>query len=323
MLTSTMSRVAGVVLAGFLQIAPLVMRMVDSAPAMGSSPVAVVLKWVVGAMALGGALHTVSAATATLLSAKSVSGTVGTRLSYQIKISDGRSRLPNSWTIQSTGYNWNAGTITNGMPPGLSIDLATAIIGGIPTQSGTFPTTITGWENTGQRGGHLTFTVTFTFTGGSVAPSISTQPVGSTVHPGDTLTLGVVAAGTGPLTYQWFKDGALLTKATNATYSASPATSKDSGSYTVVVTGPGGSVTSSAAVVAVRTLGMGGMSRDATGFSMLLQTVKGRSYVVEAVSSLDAPWVAVGTVDATADSATFKDPAVTGATRFWRYRPRN
>ena len=66
------------------------------------------------------------------------------------------------------------------------------------------------------------------------------------------LSLSVVADGQGPLTYQWRKDGAVLTAATSATYTVATVVAATAGSYTVSVAGPQGSVTSAAAVVTVQ-----------------------------------------------------------------------
>ncbi len=56
--------------------------------------------------------------------------------------------------------------------------------------------------------------------------------------------LGVEAAGTEPLNFQWRKDGVPLPEATEATLYFPAVTPADAGRYDVVITGPGGSVTS-------------------------------------------------------------------------------
>lgn len=83
-------------------------------------------------------------------------------------------------------------------------------------------------------------------------PSITQQPINQTVNEGGTLTLSVVA--TNATGYQWKKDGSDIPSATEATYSKSGALPADAGSYTCVVTGAGGSVTSSPATVTVNAL---------------------------------------------------------------------
>lgn len=87
----------------------------------------------------------------------------------------------------------------------------------------------------------------------NTAVTITQQPADTEVNPGSSFTLSVTATGTAPITYQWKKDGTSIAGATSATYTVASATSTHAGSYTVVVTNPAGSVTSSVATVMVRT----------------------------------------------------------------------
>ncbi|MFQ5806295.1 MAG: immunoglobulin domain-containing protein [Phycisphaerae bacterium] len=82
------------------------------------------------------------------------------------------------------------------------------------------------------------------------ALAIATQPVGELLCEGEGYTFTVVAAGTG-LSYQWRKDGEDILDATSDSYSISPATIDDSGSYNVVVTNNCGSITSDPAPLTV------------------------------------------------------------------------
>ena len=82
---------------------------------------------------------------------------------------------------------------------------------------------------------------------------ITTQPAGCALNPGGSMTLSVVATGTGPLTYQWRKNGANIAGATNATYALTNAKSASAGVYDVVVGNMVGSVTSLGATVSVNT----------------------------------------------------------------------
>lgn len=71
-------------------------------------------------------------------------------------------------------------------------------------------------------------------------PSIATAPVTANVVNGGSATFTVVAGGTGPFTYQWFKNGTLIPTATNATYTINPVSGTDVANYTVAITGPTG-----------------------------------------------------------------------------------
>lgn len=69
---------------------------------------------------------------------------------------------------------------------------------------------------------------------------------------GDSAGFSITAAGTAPLSYQWQRDGAPISGATEARYTTPPLKLTDSGGkYQVVVTGPGGSISSSVAVLTV------------------------------------------------------------------------
>lgn len=78
-------------------------------------------------------------------------------------------------------------------------------------------------------------------------PSFTTQPVGGTITVGDTLSVTVKVHGSGPLSYQWRKNGVAIPGATDATYSYTTTSTGDSGDYDVVVTNRYGSLTSDVA----------------------------------------------------------------------------
>jgi hypothetical protein len=80
--------------------------------------------------------------------------------------------------------------------------------------------------------------------------------VGITAQPGNTnlpintaLTLTAQVSGTAPLTYQWLKNLAPISNATNNTFAIGAIVPTDAGDYRLAVSGPGGATTS--AVVAV------------------------------------------------------------------------
>ena len=80
---------------------------------------------------------------------------------------------------------------------------------------------------------------------------IFVQPAGSTICSGNLASFNVIATGTGPLTYQWRKNGANIGGATFATYTIIGATPTNSGTYDVVITNSCGSITSNGAVLTV------------------------------------------------------------------------
>jgi hypothetical protein len=65
---------------------------------------------------------------------------------------------------------------------------------------------------------------------------ITQQPVSQSVCSGTNVTLSVTATGAN-LTYQWFNGASAITGATNSTYAITNATTANTGTYSVVVTG--------------------------------------------------------------------------------------
>jgi hypothetical protein len=84
-----------------------------------------------------------------------------------------------------------------------------------------------------------------------IDPWILTQPASSTNPLSGTVSFSVTAIGTSPLTYLWSQNGLVIPTATNSTYTIGTIRDSDSGSYTVLVSSAGGSVTSAPATLTV------------------------------------------------------------------------
>ena len=82
-------------------------------------------------------------------------------------------------------------------------------------------------------------------------PVITSQPTNQTVVATSNVTFRVAAGGFGPLNYQWYFNGSAISGATATSYTLTSAIATNAGNYTVVVINPGGSVTSSVAVLTV------------------------------------------------------------------------
>ncbi|MCX8518313.1 MAG: immunoglobulin domain-containing protein [Rhodoferax sp.] len=81
----------------------------------------------------------------------------------------------------------------------------------------------------------------------ATAPGITSQPVGQSVVAGKTATFSVLATGSAPLAYQWKKNGADISGATNSTYTTPATSDADIGAvltYSVVVSNSTGTATS-------------------------------------------------------------------------------
>lgn len=94
-------------------------------------------------------------------------------------------------------------------------------------------------------------TVTLTIKPVVAGPVIVVQPVSSAVSFGQQIVLSVQAAGTAPLGYQWQKAGVNITGAVAAQLILKSVSLNDAGEYRVLVSNPGGTTTSSVAIVAV------------------------------------------------------------------------
>jgi len=91
--------------------------------------------------------------------------------------------------------------------------------------------------------------------GTASAPTITTQPANQTVNAGQTATFSVVASGTAPFAYQWYRGASLLSGATSASYTTAATTTADNGaSFYVLVSNSQGSVNSSSASLTVTTV---------------------------------------------------------------------
>jgi beta-galactosidase len=86
------------------------------------------------------------------------------------------------------------------------------------------------------------------------APTITTQPASVTTSVGNNATFTVAATGTAPLTYQWLENGAAIGGANAASYTTPTLAATDNGEqYSVTVSNPAGTVTSTIATLTVNT----------------------------------------------------------------------
>ena len=141
----------------------------------------------------------------------------------------------------ATGYQWKKDG--EDIPSATSATYTKQSV--VPSDAGSYTCVVSGEAGTSVTSDAATVTV-------NALPVITQQPSGQTVNEGGSINLEVTA--TGATGYQWKKDGSDIPSATNATYSKSGALPADAGSYTCVVTGAGGAVTSNTAVVTVNAL---------------------------------------------------------------------
>ncbi|MCC6414443.1 MAG: immunoglobulin domain-containing protein, partial [Opitutaceae bacterium] len=83
----------------------------------------------------------------------------------------------------------------------------------------------------------------------ATAPVITSAPGSRTVAVGQSTAFTVSHTGSGPFTYQWYRDGVAIDGATGATYTLTSPQAGDAGVYAVTVTNALGTVTSLAATL--------------------------------------------------------------------------
>ena len=84
-----------------------------------------------------------------------------------------------------------------------------------------------------------------------VPPSITGQPQSLAVSPGHTANFSINATGTSPLSYQWYGNGVAIMGATSSSLAIAEVDQAKLGSYHVVLSNPGGSITSDPAGLAL------------------------------------------------------------------------
>ena len=235
-------RLSALTLSALLQFSPLVRLALADAGAV-LSPVVAVLRWLAGAAAVGGAFHTVSAATGLTL-------TQGTNTITGIKGTNGLTLTGSRTLIQSADYGAAVSFQFANLPQGLK-GSQQGVITGTPTRTGTFTASVTGYEKP-NLGGH-SFGTTFPVSITDQAPFITVPPADQTVDAGASVTFGVTATGTN-LRYRWLKNDIELPQAvaTNDTYTIAMAKATDAGAYKVRLSNSASTVISTPVTLTVR-----------------------------------------------------------------------
>ena len=174
----------------------------------------------------------------------------------------------------------------------------------------------------------------------AVAPTVTTQPASQTVAAGGTAVFSVAATGSAPLAYQWAHGGSAIAGATSPTLTLTDVRAASAGSYAVVVSNGGGSVTSDTATLTVTgssdplaayalsgfatvgtpTTGGGQLAETDAGYrkvttplelaNAVLSANKGTGVkVIEIMNDLDLGWNEVGTDVQNLSSTPFRSHA--------------
>ncbi len=187
-------------------------------------------------------------------------------------------------------------------------------ISGATSTSYTTPTTVLGDSGaiftvkvTNTYGNVTSSAATLTVTA-PVAPTITTQPLGQTVTLGSAATFSSVAAGTAPLSYQWFKNGTSVSGATSASYTTPATVAGDNGAaFTVQVTNAAGNITSNPATLTVNLPPT--ISTQPTNQTVILGATVTFSVAATGTGALTYQWSKNGAQLSGATSASYTTPA--------------
>ena len=155
-------------------------------------------------------------------------------------------------------------------------------------------------------------------------PVITNNPVSFTNVAGGNATFTVLAGGSAPLAYQWyFNTNTTLSDATNTSFPLTGIRASQTGSYLVIITNAGGSVTSTPASLVVTNPLPTTLTTPANNggvFQFTFIPVVGLTNSVQTNSVLsDGDWAVLTNVPppATASPITVSDP-LGGSNRFYR-----
>ncbi len=109
-------------------------------------------------------------------------------------------------------------------------------------------------------------------------PTITQQPLSVTLNKGAATMLKVVVSSAEATTYQWKKAGVAIPGATSPLLLIGPASVSDAGSYSVSITNPTGTVSSSTATVSVNGTTSSGQSPDSISGRAVEVTIQEASY---------------------------------------------
>jgi hypothetical protein len=153
---------------------------------------------------------------------------------------------------------------------------------------------------------------TLTVTTAPVAPSITTQPSNQTIFSGQTAKFSVVANGTSPLSYQWQKNGIVISGATSASYATPAETTSDSGSlFSVVVSNSVRNVTSNSATLTVNPDPAPAITNQPASQTITAGQTATFSVTASGTAPLGYQWQKNGAAISGATSSSYTTPAET------------
>lgn len=198
-------------------------------------------------------------------------------------------------------YQW----FRNGQPIAGATQAFWSVASAQPGDAGSYTVQVSNGVGAGVTSAAATLTVD---TQAQAAPvAITTQPSPQLQVPGGSATFAVAASGTGPLTYQWLKDGQPIGGATAAVLVLPGITGSDAGQYSVTVGNALNAVTSNAAALIV----VGAPSITAHPAAVSATTGSTATFSVTAQGpALRYQWLRNSVAIAGATSASYTTPAL-------------
>ncbi len=162
-------------------------------------------------------------------------------VTVQFSTADGSANAGTNYALASGTFTFNAGS-TNG-----AVLVNIPATGATPSAK-TFSVTLTSPTNCTIARASATVTIF-----PAAAPTITSQPLGQNSNVSSNVVFTVVAAGSSPLFFQWFKNTGLLAGATGSSLVLNDLQLSDAGNYSVIVSNALGALTSQTASLTVAT----------------------------------------------------------------------
>ena len=154
------------------------------------------------------------------------------------------------------------------------------------------------------------------------APEFTLEPMDVSATAGDRVTFSALATGAPAATYQWRRDGLLISGAVDPDFTIASVTALHAGTYTVVASNALGTATSAPAVLSVRhDLLSARMTADGS-LEVTLHGAGGGSFLIETSNDL-VSWDFFLRFDDVASERVFQAPIdAANRARYYRARPR-
>ncbi len=305
-----MTRACCLLVALWLQVSPVI-RWACAELSSGNLSAIVVRIGGISAALLGGAQAVSGASTSTFDGPFYAGGMVGQNFSFPLRINS----VP--------AFNFE-GFSASGLPPGVFILKVAddfAVLTGTPTVGGTFSAYVTGHRYPDLSGESITDSVEIVVVGNEIPATVSKHPTGIRRLPGTNAVFIVVASGTEPIDYHWFKGANPLAAANSPTLTLTNLTPASAGAYSVIVSNSAGYETSASATLSIAARPVISPSRVGSAVLLGFTGETGVTYRVESSSNITATtWITLTNLTPLADGpiAVTNNPASTNL--FYRLR---